>query len=153
MIFRRTSPQITNEGALWDEAGRLYALIGGTPRVGDMLFQFPSGASIGFGHLQHEHTKLDWQASQIPLIGFDELTTSRARSFSTCCRVTARCAVFGPTSARHATRTLIAGLPSLSLVLLIIEAIGQYRSSGARQAFNYGPAYTYIIGAATPFRN
>lgn len=39
-----------------------------------MLFQFPSGASIGFGHLQHEHTKLDWQGSQIPLIGFDELT-------------------------------------------------------------------------------
>jgi len=24
VIFRRTSPQITNEGALWDEAGKLY---------------------------------------------------------------------------------------------------------------------------------
>lgn len=31
VIFRRTSPQITNEGALWDEAGKLYPLVGGEP--------------------------------------------------------------------------------------------------------------------------
>jgi hypothetical protein len=43
VIFRRTLPPITNEGALWDEASRLYPLIGGTPRAGDKLFQFPSG--------------------------------------------------------------------------------------------------------------
>ena len=46
VIFRRTSPQITNEGALWDKAGRLYPLIGGTP-CGDMLYKFPSEASVG----------------------------------------------------------------------------------------------------------
>ena len=36
----------------------------------------------------------------------------------------------------------------LPLVLLIIEAIGQYRLIRAHQAFNYWLAYTYIIGAA-----
>lgn len=74
VIFRRTSPQITNEGALWDEAGRLYPLIAGEPRVGDLLYRFPSGATVSFSHLQHETNKLDWQGAQIPLIGFDELT-------------------------------------------------------------------------------
>ena len=36
----------------------------------------------------------------------------------------------------------------LPLVLLIIEAIQQYRLIRAQQAFNYRLAYTYIIGAA-----
>lgn len=74
VIFRRTSPQITNEGALWDEAGTLYPLVGGTSRVGNLEYQFPAGASIGFRHLQHEDTKFDWQGAQVPFIGFDELT-------------------------------------------------------------------------------
>jgi nitric oxide reductase subunit B len=39
----------------------------------------------------------------------------------------------------------------LPLVLLVIEAIQQYRLIRARQAFNYTLAYTYLIGAA--FRN
>jgi hypothetical protein len=74
VIFRRTSPQITNEGGLWDEAGSLYPLVGGTPRVGDLEWRFPSGACISFRHLQHEDTKYDWQGSQVCLIEFDELT-------------------------------------------------------------------------------
>lgn len=74
VIFRRTSPQITNEGALWDEAGKLYPLIGGRARVGDLEYRFPAGSSIGFSHLQHEQTKFDWQGAQVPFIGFDELT-------------------------------------------------------------------------------
>ncbi len=36
----------------------------------------------------------------------------------------------------------------LPLVLLIMEAIGQYRLIRGRQTFNYTLAYTYIIGAA-----
>jgi predicted phage terminase large subunit-like protein len=74
VIFRRTSPQITNEGALWDEAGKLYPLVNGDPRDGSLEYHFPSGAAISFRHLQHEATKYDWQGAQIPFIGFDELT-------------------------------------------------------------------------------
>lgn len=74
VIFRRTSPQIFNEGGMWDEASRLYPLLGAVPKVGDSQFLFPSGASVSFKHLQHELTVLDWQGSAVPLIGFDELT-------------------------------------------------------------------------------
>jgi predicted phage terminase large subunit-like protein len=74
VIFRRTSPQITNEGALWDEAGKLYPLVGGDARVGSLEYHFPTQACISFRHLQHETTIYDWQGAQVPFIGFDELT-------------------------------------------------------------------------------
>ena len=74
VIFRRTSPQITNEGALWDEAGKLYPLVGGDARVGSLEYHFPTKACISFRHLQQESTIYDWQGAQVPFIGFDELT-------------------------------------------------------------------------------
>lgn len=74
VIFRRTSPQITNEGGLWDSAGQLYPLAGATPLVGSLDWRFPSGANVGFRHLQHEANKYNWQGTQVPLLGFDELT-------------------------------------------------------------------------------
>lgn len=74
VVFRRTYPQITNEGGLWDESMRLYPLVGATPRQSDLEWQFPSGATIRFAHLQHEKDKYSWQGSQVPLICFDELT-------------------------------------------------------------------------------
>jgi hypothetical protein len=74
VIFRRTSPQITNEGGLWDEASKIYPQIGAVPRVGDLEWHFPRGSKLAFRHLQHESNKFDWQGSQIPLLGFDELT-------------------------------------------------------------------------------
>ncbi len=74
VIFRRTMPMITNEGGLWDESMGLYPLAGATPMIGSHDWRFPSGANVGFRHLQHEVTKLDWQGAQVALIGFDELT-------------------------------------------------------------------------------
>lgn len=74
VVFRRTSPEITNEGGLWDESAKLYPHLGGIPKVGSLDWQFPSGANVGFSHLQHEETKLNWHGSQVPLLGFDELT-------------------------------------------------------------------------------
>lgn len=74
VIFRRTFPMIRNEGGLWDESAQLYSLLGARPRESDFEWQFQSGATIRFSHMQHEQNKLDWQGSQIPFIGFDELT-------------------------------------------------------------------------------
>lgn len=74
VIFRRTSPQITNEGGLWDESINLYPLMGATPLAGTLDWRFPSNANVGFRHLQHEENKLDWQGAQVTMIGFDELT-------------------------------------------------------------------------------
>lgn len=74
VIFRRTSPQIRNEGGLWDESGKLYPLLGAEPRETTLEWRFPSGATMRFAHMEHEKNRLDWQGSQIPWIGFDELT-------------------------------------------------------------------------------
>ena len=73
VIFRRTSPQITNEGGLWDESQTLYLEYKGTPRH-TLDWKFPSGANIGFRHLQYDNDKLAWQGAQIAFLGFDELT-------------------------------------------------------------------------------
>lgn len=73
-IFRRTYPQITNEGGLWDTSQDIYPFVGGTPRESDVRWKFPYGTSIKFAHLEHEKSKLEYQGSQICYIGFDELT-------------------------------------------------------------------------------
>lgn len=74
VIFRRTSPQITNEGGLWDTSGELYPMAGAVPSVGSLDWKFPGGANVGMRHLQHESNKYDWQGTQICGLGFDELT-------------------------------------------------------------------------------
>ena len=74
VIFRRTSPQIRNEGGLWDTSEDLYANVRATPKESTLEWVFPSGMKVKFAHLEHEKNKLDWQGSQIPLLGFDELT-------------------------------------------------------------------------------
>lgn len=74
VIFRRTSPQITNEGGLWDESSAIYPLLKAVPSLASLDWRFPSGANIGMRHLQHETNVYDWQGSQVPLIEFDELT-------------------------------------------------------------------------------
>ena len=73
VIFRRTSPQITNEGGLWDESMVLYPIYEGVPRH-TLDWKFPSKSNIGFRHLQYETDKLAWQGAQIAFLGFDELT-------------------------------------------------------------------------------
>jgi hypothetical protein len=80
-FFRRTFPQITSEGGLWDEAANIYPLIGAKPNNSNYTWVFPSGAKIGFSHMQHEKNIYDWQGSQIPLILFDELTHFTKRQF------------------------------------------------------------------------
>lgn len=81
VIFRRTSPQITNQGGLWDESAKLYPLLGATANRGMLQWGFRGGARVSFRHLQYEHNIYDWQGAQIPLIGFDELTHFTEKQF------------------------------------------------------------------------
>ena len=81
VIFRRTSPQIKVEGGLWDEAGKIYPLIGGIPKEYIREYRFRSGATIRFSHLQHQKNVFDWQGSQVPLFMFDELTHFSKKQF------------------------------------------------------------------------
>lgn len=74
VIFRRNTTQVRNEGGLWDESMKVYSLLRARPIESKLEWVFPSGARMKFSHLEHEKTVLDWQGSQIPFIGFDELT-------------------------------------------------------------------------------
>src|SRR5215469_3107726 len=81
VFFRRTTPQITNPGGLWDESLNFYPRIGGTPHVGAREWRWPRAGKIKFSHLQLATTVYDWQGAQITLICFDELTHFTAHQF------------------------------------------------------------------------
>lgn len=81
VIFRRTSPQIRNKGGLWDGSRDLYPHLSAQPRETLLDWTFPSGATIKFAHLEYEKNVEDYQGSQIPFIGFDELTHFTERQF------------------------------------------------------------------------
>lgn len=75
VIFRRESTQIDNEGGLWDEAQKLYPLLGARGVTSPHYeWRFPAGGRVSFRHLQLERHVHGWQGAQIPLIAFDELT-------------------------------------------------------------------------------
>ena len=81
VIFRRLTTQIKAEGGLWDESKKLYSLVGATPNQTELQWTFPSGSKIKFTHLEHEKNVTSWQGSQIPFIGFDELTQFSKNTF------------------------------------------------------------------------
>lgn len=82
VIFRRTTPQIKAEGALWDTSNRIYNFIkGALPRESSYEWMFGDKAKLKFAHLEYEKNIYDWQGSQIPLIEFDELTHFTKKMF------------------------------------------------------------------------
>ena len=83
VIFRRNANQIMSEGGLWDTSKKIYPFAKArsvkTPKP---TWIFQSGAKVTFAHLEYEDDVLDWQGSQITMIGFDELTHfSKAQFF------------------------------------------------------------------------
>lgn len=81
VIFRRTTKQVKAEGGLWDTSEELFPLLGASPNLSSLAWTFPSGAKVTFAHMEHEKNKLDWQGSQVAMIGFDELTHFTAGQF------------------------------------------------------------------------
>lgn len=81
VIFRRSFPQIEQPGGLWEQSVKLYPFADGVPKGSDFLWRFPRGAQIKFAHLQHEWTVQNWQGSEVPFIGFDELTHFSEETF------------------------------------------------------------------------
>ena len=82
VIFRRTYPEIMNEGGLWDTSMELYPHLGASPKQSISSWTFPGNVNIKFAHMQHEKDRLTWQGSQIPFIGFDELTHFSWKQFT-----------------------------------------------------------------------
>ncbi len=81
VIFRRNTVQVRNEGGLWDESMGVYMPFGGHPREAFLEWEFPSGMRMKFAHLEHERTVYDWQGSQVPYFGWDELTHFLEKQF------------------------------------------------------------------------
>lgn len=81
VIFRRTNPQIRNEGALWHTSQTIYYYANGIPKESTLEWGFPNGNKIKFSHLEYEKNIFDWQGAQIPMIGFDELTHFTKKMF------------------------------------------------------------------------
>jgi len=73
VVFRRTFPQITQQGGMWDESANLYPGLGGRSNRNELTWHFPSGMRVSFAHMQYEDTKYNYQGAQIPLIGYDQL--------------------------------------------------------------------------------
>jgi predicted phage terminase large subunit-like protein len=81
-IFRRTYPQITSQGGLWDESEVLYRNAGGIPKQSALTWYFPANNSeVAFRHMENEDSKYDYQGSQIPMIGFDQLESFTESQF------------------------------------------------------------------------
>lgn len=78
VIFRRTYPQITNAGGLWDKSSEIYPLVGGKPSAAKLQWEFNNGSAIpstiAFRHMKLEESKVEWQGLQICLLMWEELT-------------------------------------------------------------------------------
>lgn len=81
IIFRRTVPELTGGGGLWDESSMLYPLVRGHPNQTTLKWTFPSGAWVGFGHMQREKDCVSHQGKQYAFIGWDELTHFTSTQF------------------------------------------------------------------------
>lgn len=74
VIFRKTNVQVRAEGGLWDQSMRLYTQLGARSRENLLEWRFQSGFALSFAYLEHEKDVYNYQGSEIPYIGFDELT-------------------------------------------------------------------------------
>lgn len=87
VIFRRTTPQLTNPGSVLDKCLEAYVPLGVKSNLTDMEFIRPngpdgvSGWTIKLAHLEHEKNIYDWQGSEIDYIGFDEVTHFTKKQF------------------------------------------------------------------------
>ena len=74
VLFRRTYRQIENPGGLLDESRNILPLLRGKWVGSRRAWEWPSGSSVQFAHLQHIDNREDWQGAQVAFVGWDELT-------------------------------------------------------------------------------
>lgn len=74
VIFRRTTPQIRNEGGLWQTSLDLFSAVDFIPNETNLLWRSSAGARLKMNHLEYEKNLKDHQGAQYAMIGFDELT-------------------------------------------------------------------------------
>lgn len=80
-IFRREHAQITDSGGILDEALKLFSTVAKPSLSPNIKFKFWSGAEIALDGIQYEHSVFKYQGTQLPYIGFDELTHFTEKQF------------------------------------------------------------------------
>lgn len=87
VIFRRTYPEISNPGGMWDESGVIYRPMGAEPRMTTLEWSFPvdpatgDAAVVKMAHMQHLDDRKAWDGAQVPLIEFDQLESFEEEQF------------------------------------------------------------------------
>lgn len=81
VIFRRETPEITNQWWLRDASMEIYSYIWWNPKIGDLSRQFDGGNRLQFRHLEQEKDIFKRQWTNVPFIGFDELTHFTKKQF------------------------------------------------------------------------
>lgn len=75
IIFRRTLPELDREIILRSQTDGFYAACGGKYQDQKKRWQFPSGAIMQFGHLEHEKDVKIYDTAQYNYMAFDECTS------------------------------------------------------------------------------
>jgi hypothetical protein len=71
LLLRRTFPQLQE---ILDRTSEWYPRTGGSYSVTKRRWEWPHGAKISLGHMQHERDKENYQGKEFHFVGFDELT-------------------------------------------------------------------------------
>ncbi len=85
VLFRRTSPQLTGPGSVWEESWRLYPHTGGRPRENPLEWRWKHApdrdAIVQFSHMQYEKDWLSHQSKQYTAICWDQLEQFTGKQF------------------------------------------------------------------------
>src|SRR6266566_6043405 len=74
VIFRRLYREIMAPGGLYRRSCEIYPQLGAVFNKQDLVWTFPSGATVRLAHMQYEQDVESWKSSEIALIEVDEVT-------------------------------------------------------------------------------
>lgn len=82
VIFRREMTRLVGAGSIWEECEGLYPHLGASSRMSPVLeWQWPSGATCEFRHLQHDKDKHAHQSKQYAAQYWEEITEFEENQF------------------------------------------------------------------------
>jgi predicted phage terminase large subunit-like protein len=73
LLLRTSFQQILKSGGLLSASNKIYPYAGANFGQTSMRWSFPSGATVDFGHMEHEKDKNKYLGLELPYIGFDEV--------------------------------------------------------------------------------
>lgn len=74
LLLRRTFPELKGDDGLIERASEWLSGTDARWIASELCWVFPNGASLRFGHMQHETDKTRYQGHALQFVGYDELT-------------------------------------------------------------------------------